>query len=40
MEGRFVWFSDMMLADSYIQSRAIMLTCLGLLGYSGYKEGI
>jgi hypothetical protein len=28
-EGRFVWFSDMMLADSHIQSRAIVLTCLG-----------
>jgi hypothetical protein len=39
MEGRFVWFSDMMLADSHVQSRAIVLTCLGLLSCSGCKEG-
>jgi phosphoribosylformylglycinamidine (FGAM) synthase-like amidotransferase family enzyme len=28
-EGRFVWFSDMMLADSHVQSYTIVLTCLG-----------
>jgi hypothetical protein len=28
-EGRFIWFSDIILADSYIQSYSIVLTYLG-----------
>jgi hypothetical protein len=29
IEGRFIWFSDIILADSHMQSRTIVLTCLG-----------